>query len=122
MSSALSLLILVNTLQVSLTYAYYELDPIGFIEQLCENKDKPEMACNGKCQLKKVAESQTDNTNTPNSIVDFRELLLFNEVITEIQLYIPLHKPNLDIEYINHYSFSSLNDCFRPPQPYSHTS
>ena len=54
-SYLLSTLILYNSLRVTFTYAYYELDPVGFIEKLCENKDKPELQCNGKCHLKKVS-------------------------------------------------------------------
>jgi len=64
-SVVLSSLILFSSLRVSFTYAYYELDPIGFIENLCENKDKPELACNGKCQLKKVAEDNSENQQIP---------------------------------------------------------
>ena len=46
---------------MTLTYAYYNLDTVGFIEKLCENKDKPELQCNGKCHLKKVVENNTNN-------------------------------------------------------------
>ena len=64
-SIVLSTLILFSTTRVSVTYAYYELDPIGFIENLCKNKDKPELACNGKCHLKKVTENSSDKQNSP---------------------------------------------------------
>ena len=76
----LTALLLFNSTRVTLTYAYYKLDPIGFIEILCVNKDKPELECNGKCHLKKVAQSQDKEQKTPESIIDFKELLLFSNI------------------------------------------
>ena len=103
-------------MQVSITYAYYELDPISFIEQLCKNKDKPEMACNGKCHLKKVAESNsTDNKNAPN-IIDFKELILFNENPITIIFRVDLEKCYQNYYYLDLYSYLNFSDCFRPPQ------
>jgi len=61
----LAALILINSTKASLAYTYYELDPIGFIENLCVNQDKPELQCNGKCHLKKVADSSTQNQKEP---------------------------------------------------------
>ncbi len=31
--------------------------------ELCENKDRPELECNGKCHLKKEIESQSEDQN-----------------------------------------------------------
>tara|TARA_R110002033_G_scaffold23560_3_gene55586 strand:- start:3832 stop:4218 length:387 start_codon:yes stop_codon:yes gene_type:complete len=111
------LLIIFNSTKASLTYAYYELDPIGFVENLCENKDKPEMHCNGKCQLMKVAESQNSDQNTPESIIDFKELIYYpNPIINFVCIKIVKLK-KLDVSfYINHYSFKNINSCFHPPK------
>lgn len=110
-------LILFNSTRVSLTYAYYKLDPIGFIEALCVNKDKPELQCNGKCHLKKVSKSLDKEQNTPENIVDFKELLLFTLTTEKLAFK---HKNDLKTQntsiYQNLYSFSSINDCFHPPQ------
>ena len=39
-------------------------------EELCENKDKPEMMCNGKCYLGKQMEKQADtNTDSDSKMV-----------------------------------------------------
>jgi len=113
----LTALILINSTKASLTYTYYELDPIGFIEALCENQDKPELECNGKCQLKKVAESQDNKQNTPESIVDFKELILYPSPNTEIVISQKVYnkKPHL-IAYQNLYSFINIYDCFHPPR------
>ncbi|MCB0398354.1 MAG: hypothetical protein KDD26_01805 [Winogradskyella sp.] len=117
LSILLAALILSNSLRVSITYAYYKLDPVGFIEALCKNKDKPELQCNGKCQLKKVAESQDSNEKTPESIVDFKELILVSykkEDIKQITEFVPKKQsPNC---YNNLYSFLNIVDWFHPPQ------
>ncbi|WP_298499710.1 hypothetical protein [uncultured Algibacter sp.] len=116
---ALLLLILVvfNSLRVSMTYVYFELDPIGFIENLCENTDKPELECNGKCQLMKVAKSQNKKQDTPDNIIDFKELLLFTNTIEPIVFlkkeYIEKQNPT---GYQNLYSFTNSYDCFQPPR------
>ena len=83
-SLVLILLLLFNSTRVSITYAYYNLDPVSFIEVLCENKDKPELECNGKCHLKKVAQSQDKDHKAPESIIDFKELILFTSTFEPV--------------------------------------
>ncbi len=113
----LTVLILINSTKASLTYTYYELDPIGFIEALCENKDQPELQCNGNCQLKKVAESQDNTQNTPESIVDFKELVLYPSPDTEIKISKTIYKKRaLCVSYQNLYSYINIYDCFHPPR------
>jgi len=117
LSIFLTALIFSNSIRASLTYAYYELDPIGFIEALCENKDKPELACNGKCHLKKVAESQDSNKKTPESIVDFKELFLFTNPKEETPLFYRIsYKKQSPNPYQNLYSYINVMDCFHPPR------
>ncbi len=113
----LSALILINSVKTSLTYAYFELDPIGFIENLCENKDKPELECNGKCHLKKVAKSQDSKQNTPESIINFEEVVLYTSSISEFLFpkVIPKILANLNT-YQNLYSFINAYDFFHPPK------
>ncbi len=116
-SAILIILILFNTLRVSLTYAYYEIDPIGFIEALCENTDKPELACNGKCHLKKIVKSQDKDQKNPESILDFKELILFSSALESVVFNKKKHlKKQQPTTYLNLYSFTNTNGCFHPPQ------
>jgi len=113
----LSALILINSTKTSLTYAYYELDPVGFIEALCENKDQPELQCNGKCHLKKVAKSQDNKQNTPESIIDFKEVILFPTHGSKFLFPKIIHnKKSALITYNNLYSFINTYDFFHPPR------
>lgn len=114
---SVTILILFNSTRVSLTYAYYKLDPVGFIEALCVNKDKPELQCNGKCHLNKVLKSQDKDQDIPENVVDFKELLLYTITLEKIifKQKNDLKKQNTSI-YKNLYSYNSINDCFHPPQ------
>lgn len=114
-SITLSTLVLFNTLRASFTYAYYNIDPIGFIEALCENKDKPELECNGKCQLKKVTNSTNDEKNQPIQLIDFKDILLYNQKISAHQINNNSFINKSSYYYLNLYNFKLLETCFHPP-------
>ncbi|WP_142785901.1 hypothetical protein [Changchengzhania lutea] len=115
-SFLLAITLLLNALYVSVTYAYYNIDTLGFIEKLCKNKDAPELQCNGKCHLKKVSQSQNKEQKTPESI-DFKVLLLYiNTVTNHLFLQQNASTKQIVIAYQNLYSFSRIKVCFHPPQ------
>ena len=116
LSIVLATLILFSSLRVTFTYAYYELDPIGFIEKLCENKDKPELECNGKCHLKKVAESNTENQQTPTKFTSLKEITLFVVDKLDLTFSVLNNTENTNFDYNNLYAFSSINLIDRPPE------
>lgn len=116
-SIILIVLILANSFRASLTFGYYKLDPIGFIAALCENTDKPELQCNGKCHLKKVARSQDKKQNTPENIVDFKELILYLNPINTFEVSLNTRlKKEVFSSYLNLYSYKNPKDCFHPPR------
>lgn len=80
---SLLIMVLSNSLKTTLVYTWYFTDINSFIEQLCENKEKPDLQCNGKCHLKKVSESQSNEKRTPASIIDLKEILFFTNAIEE---------------------------------------
>lgn len=43
-----------RTLYAQFHYAFYLIDSETYIELFCENQDKPEMHCDGKCSLSKA--------------------------------------------------------------------
>ena len=116
LSFLLATSILFSSLRVSVTYTYYYLDKAGFIENLCVNKDKPEMHCDGKCHLKKVAENSTKNDKEPFKGVTFKEITLFvveQEAFEFAQL--PYKRVQLK-RYNNLYSYSVSRTFDHPPQ------
>lgn len=115
LSLFLSALVLYNTLRVSFTYIYYNVDPIGFVEALCENKDKPELACNGKCHLKKVTES-TQNEEKPSiNLIDFKDILLYKSGNTVYNFKIKTVEKKAFFWYLNDYKYQNSSSCFHPP-------
>ncbi|MFD0836458.1 hypothetical protein ACFQ0I_11815 [Mariniflexile aquimaris] len=116
LSCILTATILFHSLQVSFTYAYYYLDKSDFIERLCENKEKPEMQCEGKCHLMKVAESNTNDDKEPFKAMNLKEITLFIVEQSSFEFVNNASK----ITLINHYSNLYCNSISRaldhPPQ------
>ncbi len=85
--------------------------------ELCVNKDKPELACNGKCHLSKEMANAADNdaekhrfSSAESHIITFQEID-DNFFVTPI---IPLvNKTNFIYTITYHFSFSDF--IFRPP-------
>lgn len=77
LSFGFSLIYVLHILKAPAFYAYYELDAKGFIEQLCENKDQPELACNGKCFLNKVSETKSSDDSNTSTTINWEELLFY---------------------------------------------
>ena len=55
----LSLVIGLFTIKSALVMSYYICYTDTFIENYCVNKDKPELNCDGKCELSKLLERDT---------------------------------------------------------------
>lgn len=110
-----SILILYNSLRVSITYIYYNVDTVGFIEALCENKDKPEMQCNGKCHLNKITKNNTDEQNKPIQLIDFKDILLYNQKNYTHQISTNTLLKKASFHYLNLYNFKLLDSHFHPP-------
>ena len=114
-SIGFSALIMFNTFRVSYMFMSYKLDPVSFIENYCVNTDKPELHCNGKCQLKKVAQS-SENEKKAVKFLNY-ELLLFHQLVEEYQINTSVFIPKKKMfSYLNFYSFNFKLSCFHPPQ------
>lgn len=73
----------------SLIYAGFDLNQKYIAEQLCVNKDKPEMHCNGKCYLaKKIkqAEEKEKSLEQQSQKNRFQEAL----ITSKLKIYYPL--------------------------------
>jgi len=112
----LSSLVLYNMLRVSFTYMYYTIDPIGFIEELCKNKDQPQLQCNGKCHLKKVTESNKSSEKAPLQIIDFKDILLQQNTTLAIDFKIKPTTKKTDFGYQNYYKYLASHSSFHPPR------
>ena len=100
--------------------AWYNANRDYVAANLCENRSKPQMHCNGKCYLKKQlkkVDDNTDNKQAPQNKKDKTEVLTFIIVPyhTLPDVAITTDKLIHTIVYNNHYSFTSATDFFHPP-------
>ncbi len=83
---------------------------------LCINKDKPELSCNGKCQLmKKLEQQQQDDFNSLRINMDeypigFVSVLDFSEKKRNTNT-----KRNKILSYKSNYYFTFHQEIFHPP-------
>ena len=105
-----------NVLYVPLTYAYYYADQSDFIAQFCDNIDKPEMKCDGKCHLKEVTEKNATNDKAPSKMLLSKSVVLFVQENKDINFGITVYKKTKKSKYCNLYTYLSTYSLFHPPK------
>lgn len=102
---------------VRFTYlvSFYTLSNESFTELFCENKDKPELKCNGKCSITKAGKDLNKEKNdlTLNS---FQKEITFyvHFLVSENSFDLPgTYLSNF--EYLNTYSFLFTKQITYPP-------
>ncbi len=96
--------------------ADYELNKDYISKVLCENRSKPQMHCNGKCQLKKQLEKDEKEQNSPfNPLKEKNEVQFFGEsrnLFSSINLFVEVQQ---NIFFLIPESDSHLSAVFQPP-------
>jgi len=120
------LLISVQSFYQGLIYTYYALNKDYIIAQLCENKAKPALQCDGKCHLKKALQvSKKQNTQEPQpflpSLEEIKPPVLFCEEVDVHFLDTAVHYKdsfyeNTPFEYIFNYRYTPVFTAFQPPK------
>lgn len=100
--------------------AWYELNKEYVAAELCENKDKPELNCCGKCylnkQLKKVDNPKEDGKQLPEKNRKI-ELAEFIPVIIDVEISHSISPQKNDVhdtyqDFIGYHPYTSI---FHPP-------
>nr|WP_256499779.1 hypothetical protein [Flavobacterium sp. HSC-61S13] len=87
--------------------------------ELCVNKDQPEMACNGKCHLKKELAKTVEADNNKDKYHSFsleKNLTYYAEIVWKLPLDFEaknILEPLFSYACIYQFSFASF--VFRPP-------
>lgn len=88
--------------------------------QLCENKEKPELKCNGKCHLKKELAKASENekpiSQDKKNQTSEIEVLYFSYVAD--YFFSPtfcFSQNNINSHYLNLYKGVCANSTFHPP-------
>lgn len=101
-----------------IVYTDYLINKDYIAKNLCINKVKPKLKCNGKCHLAKQLKKQDEKENSSTSSKDKFEVIYHQqnsssiEFCTVIQV---IEKLNFS-HYKNEYAHTYLSNVFQPPQ------
>lgn len=117
----LLLLISIKSLIVPVVYLDFEMRKDYIIKNLCENRYKPELKCNGACYLakkiNKLAENKaTNETNKQSQSIKkvMQEVFEIKEIPVFMMHYI-LKQVSSNTFYQIQFPFGSKNPVFHPP-------
>lgn len=96
------LIITASVLHKTLVFSYYEYDKTYIIENLCINKEDPEMGCEGKCYLMNKA-----NDEKAQGIL-IQILKSVKDEVAQIVDKFEFHSEEIKDEYFAHYLFSQI--------------
>ena len=109
------LLISFNSIKSGIMISFYMVDTKNFVELFCVNKEKPELECNGKCELSKLAESDTSKEKPSYLDILQKEIVLFYSASYSPQPKILAQNFLVDNEYLNNYRFLFTSEFILPP-------
>ncbi|HSP83633.1 MAG TPA: hypothetical protein VLN72_07865 [Gillisia sp.] len=102
-------------IRFSYLVVFYAVNNQSFTELYCENKDKPELECNGQCEITK-AYAQTNSEANPMALENFqRDITFFYQISAVNELIIPEVDFVPFFSYLNQYSFLFSSPIPHPP-------
>ncbi len=103
-----------QTFETAIIVLNFKINQDIFAE-ICENKDKPEMECNGKCHLKKQIKEQEENKSKNDQLVIEKEIQCFI-LYTSTQLPTPIISKNkVSFLFKNLSPITGISDIYHPP-------
>lgn len=107
LQSAGQLVILIN----------FKINQAYIASVLCENKDKPEMKCNGKCHLNKQLKANEQQQQQLPPQVKLKEVVLYAEEATESSCQSHTDSPGKQISFSDLFLLQGfLHAIFQPPE------
>lgn len=109
-------IVLASGLRIAGTMGYYAMFTEDFVERFCENKERPELQCDGKCFLSKMLQESSNETQPIN--FDFLKTgtILFLTATSKYTLFENTDDPIVNRMYSNFYHFNFISGDIRPPQ------
>jgi len=114
----LFLLMFFSIMKNSILVGFYEINTKAFVSLFCENKSKPELKCNGKCQLSQIAKQEERNTHH-NLIIQLQQevVLYFHQPLNPfIENTFNNIKASFNLFQQHNYSFLYLSKNDKPPE------
>lgn len=98
-----------------LVWVSYEVRKSEVIREYCENKDNPEMKCEGSCHLKKMMLQETDKEERSGQTSFLPEILPFLVVQTG-ELINTFKEISTEFTYQDLYAFTLYRELTIPPE------
>lgn len=110
--------LMIQVFSTSLILLNYEVNISYITENFCENTDKPELHCNGKCHLNKQIKADSEQkSETPASYTEITPIVLACQESSEIEFKFQLGESLSTISPYDEGHYSNLiHSIFHPPQ------
>jgi len=106
---------LTQTFSNAIIVADYYLNTNSFATN-CENKNKPQLHCNGQCQMVKQMEKEDNSSKAfSNSSKEKNELQFFCNDAFTTEIYFPIILTNYPNNAISFYMQQCIKSVFHPP-------
>ncbi|MEC5142279.1 hypothetical protein [Chitinophaga sp. 212800010-3] len=107
--------LLLQNFSKSLIVMQFKVNQTYIAKELCVNRDKPQMHCNGHCHLKKELDKDTQPEKNNNNGKDKYEVMF----VDPIQSF-SISSPDNQLSFISYYKAPRLSkrssSIFHPPQ------
>lgn len=120
MKNAIVIIVFLFVMKPILPVLEYVLNYDYIVKELCENKAKPEMKCNGKChlmkELAKASEKDTPVSSDKKSSQTTFEVLFIQKLtsLEVVTLNFPIQKA-INAMYSDGYFYENNKTTFHPP-------
>lgn len=112
--------IMLPTLSPWGTIAYFKINRDYIAKVLCENRQRPELKCNGKCYLAKKLKEQEDKNDkeTSERVHNTPVIQLFAASVTSYIFCAPatIRSPRQNFFYLLHFYSAPAAKLLRPPK------
>ncbi|CAM1358853.1 conserved hypothetical protein [Tenacibaculum litopenaei] len=108
-------LYLIAMLRPITPFVEYAINYDYIAKVLCINKDKPEMSCNGKCQLMKKLEKQQEDDYQALRVSMEEYPIGFVSIMSIESLLVSPRTVTIDDTYQDQYTYQYLQEVFHPP-------
>jgi len=107
-------------LKPAIPFLEYVVNYDYIVKELCENKEKPQLQCNGKCHLKKelaksAADEQSPADKKQNSKQEIEVLFYQETPIVFQKMPIVFTYKKVNASYQNFYALTAIQSTFHPP-------
>ncbi|MCH6232931.1 hypothetical protein [Cognataquiflexum rubidum] len=113
-----SLIFLLNGMAYSVIQANFHMNREEISALFCINQDRPELECNGKCELAKRLDQAQDQEENQQKVAFEGFLLIYSMPVTAFNI-LPIWK-SIDLVFgdldENQNQLLNIDDFFHPPQ------